>query len=79
MSYSNFLQKAHILDDMVVNFDVSSMVGDRQNVTIAISDDNVFEGAHNFNVSIASASPASNVVVGSPSSTMVIIDDNDGE
>ena len=46
-----------LLDDVVVTFDPSSMVGDRQNATITINDDSVLEGAHNFNVSIFSASP----------------------
>ena len=68
-----------LLDDVVVTFDPSSMVGDRQNATITINDDIVLEGAHNFNVSIFSATPDPNVIVAHPLSAVVIISDNDGE
>ena len=68
-----------LLDDLVVIFDLTSTVGDRQNAIITITDDDVFEGSHNFTVSIVSTSPAPNVIVGSPSSAVVIIGDNDGE
>ena len=68
-----------LLDDVVVIFDPSSMVGDRQNATITLNDDSVLEGAHSFNVSIFSASPDPSVIVAYPSSAVVIISDNDGE
>ena len=68
-----------LLDDTDVTFDLFSVAHAMQNATIRITEDDVLEGAHNFNVSIVSASPAPNVIVGSPSSAVVIIDDNDGE
>ena len=63
----------------MVIFDLNSTANDTQNATISITDDGIFEGAHNFSVSIVSTSPAPNVVVVSPSSAVVIISDNDGE
>ena len=68
-----------LLENTVVTFEPSSIVNDSRSTTIRITEDDIFEGAHNFNVSITSASPAPNVVVGYPSSAVVIISDNDGE
>ena len=68
-----------LLADMVVIFDLNSTVTDRHNATVSINEDGVLEGAHNFNVSTVAAFPTTNVVVGSPSSAVIIIGDNDGE
>ena len=79
MYFSPVMGPDFLLNDTVVTFELSSMAGDRQNATITIKDDDILEGSHNFNVFIVSTSPAPNVVVGSPSTAVVIIGDNNGE
>ena len=68
-----------LLTETTVTFDLLSNEGDRQNVTISIEDDDILEGTHSFNISIVSASPSPNVIVGFPSTAVVIIGDNNGE
>lgn len=60
-------------------FPTDSVAGTRLNATITIIDDVMLEGTQSLNISIASVSPASNTYVHSPSSALVLINDNDGE
>ena len=63
------------LSGLEVTFTAGSPNGAQQSVDIGIIDDDALEGDHEFRVELISTS----VMIGMPSSTVVIITDNEGK